>query len=157
MPILRVRDLMTPHVFSVRPEDSVEHVRELMDAKHIRHVPVLEEDGSLAGLVSERDLLRRAPGAEAELPLSAQADVFTAVRVSEIMTWEVETVAGDEDAAAAAQVMLDNKYGCLPVVDGGTLVGILTEADFVRFVAASGDSGERRPPKRQARPRNVRH
>ena len=148
---------MTPRVFSVRPEDSVEHVRELMDARHIRHVPVLEEDGSLVGLVSERDLLRRAPGADTELPLSAQADVFNAVRVSEIMTWDVETAAGDDDAAAAAQVMLDNKYGCLPVVDGGTVVGILTEADFVRFVAASSDAAERRPPKRQARQRNVRH
>ena len=53
------------------------------------------------------------------------------------MTWVVETVAGDEDAATAAQTLLDNKYGCLPVVDGSALAGILTEADFVRFVAAS--------------------
>lgn len=141
---LRVRDLMTSDVFTVHPEDPLTKVRDLMDAKHIRHVPVVDEEGALAGLVSERDLLRRASGADAGLPLSVQGDVFTAVRVREIMTWDVETVEADEDAAAAAQVMLDNKYGCLPVVDGGTLAGILTEADFVRFVAASGDALE--PP-----------
>jgi CBS domain-containing membrane protein len=114
-----------------------------MDAKHIRHVPVVDEDGALAGLVSERDLLRRASGADADLPLSVQADVFAAVRVREIMTWDVETVEADEAAAVAAQAILDNKYGCLPVVDGGALAGILTEADFVRFVAASGDALDR--------------
>jgi len=51
------------------------------------------------------------------------------------MTWEVEAVSADDDAAAAAVVMLENKYGCLPVLDQGALVGILTESDFVRFVA----------------------
>jgi CBS domain-containing membrane protein len=56
------------------------------------------------------------------------------------MTWDVETVEADENIATAAQTMLENKYGCLPVVDGDTLVGILTEADFVRFVAGSRDA-----------------
>lgn len=151
MSSLRVRDLMTSDVFTVGPEDPLTTLRDLMDAKHIRHAPVVDEDGSLAGLVSERDLLRRASGADADLPLSLQADVFTAVRVSDIMTWDIETVEADADAATAAQVMLENKYGCLPVTDGGTLAGILTEADFVRFVAASGEALEKpvggRPPR----------
>jgi len=63
------------------------------------------------------------------------------------MTWEVETVEGDQDAAAAAQIMLDNKYGCLPVVEEGTLAGILTEADFVRFVAGSPAALRQSPPR----------
>jgi CBS domain-containing membrane protein len=145
VPNLRVRDLMTADVLTVRPEDSLATLRDLMDDAHIRHVPVVAEDGSLAGLVSERDLLRRASTADADIPVSVQADVFAGVSVREIMTWDVETTESDENVATAAQIMLDNKYGCLPVVDGGALVGILTEADCVRFMAGSGEAHEPRP------------
>lgn len=140
MSSLRVRDLMTDDIFTVRQDDSLVKLRDLMEEKHIRHVPVVDEDGQLAGLVSERDLLRRASVMDADLPLSVQEDVLTAVQVSEIMTRDIETVEADEDAAVAAQAMLDNKYGCLPVTDGSTLSGILTEADFVRYVAAARES-----------------
>jgi CBS domain-containing protein len=51
------------------------------------------------------------------------------------MTWQVETIEADEDAATAAAIMLENKYRCLPVLEQGVLAGILTEADFVRHVA----------------------
>ena len=132
---LRVRDLMTPDVHVVRPDDPIARLRELMSEKHIRHVPVVDDDGAVVGLVSERDLLRRAAGLDSEVPLSVSDDVSAAVKVNEVMTWQVETVEADEDAATAAAVMLENKYGCLPVLEQGALVGILTEADFVRFVA----------------------
>jgi CBS domain-containing membrane protein len=130
-----VRDFMTDKVFTVRPDDPLTMVRDLMSERHIRHVPVVDEDGSVVGLITERDLLRRAFGADADMPLSLQEDVLTLVKASEVMTWDIDTTEADEDVAAAAQVMLDNKYGCLPVVEQGTLAGILTEADFVRFVA----------------------
>ena len=55
------------------------------------------------------------------------------------MTRDVETVEPEDDLAAAAQVMLDNKYGCVPVVvEGGRVEGILTESDFVRYLAEQG-------------------
>jgi CBS domain-containing membrane protein len=65
----------------------------------------------------------------------------------------------DEDVTIAAQVMLENKYGCLPVLEEGRLAGILTEADFVRFVAISAESGEPQPARvrHSARRRGVRH
>jgi CBS domain-containing membrane protein len=128
---------MTPEVFVVRPDDPIARVQDLMNDKHIRHVPVVDADGGIVGLVSERDLLRRAAGLEGEIPLSVRSDLSTAVKVREVMTWHVETVEADEDAAIAAGVMLDNKYGCLPVLEQGVLAGILTEADFVRYVAGA--------------------
>ena len=132
---LRVRDLMTADVHVVRPDDSIATLRDVMNEKHIRHVPVVDDDDRLVGLVSERDLLRRAAGLEGDVPLSVSHDVSAAVKVREVMTWEVETIEADDDAATAAAVMLDNKYGCLPVLEQGVLAGILTEADFVRHVA----------------------
>jgi CBS domain-containing membrane protein len=131
---LRVRDLMTSNAVAVGLDEPVTTIRELMSERNIRHVPVVDDDKVVVGLVSERDLLRRTFGPDADLPLSLQRDVMTAIKTRDVMTWEVDTVAPDEDLASAAQVMLDNKYGCLPVVDeDGSLIGILTEADFVRL------------------------
>lgn len=134
---LRVRDLMTPDVHVVRPDDAIARVLDLMSERHIRHVPVVDQDGAVVGLVSERDVLRRAAGLESEVPLSVSHDVSAAIKANEIMTLDIETVEADEDAATAAALMLENKYGCLPVLEQGGLVGILTEADFVRYVADS--------------------
>lgn len=135
MSTLRVRDLMTPDPRIVRPEDSIATLRDVMSEKHIRHVPVVDDENRIVGLVSERDLLRRAAGLEGDMPLSVSDEVSAAVKVRDVMTWEVETIEADDDAATAAAVMLDNKYGCLPVLEQGVLAGILTEADFVRHVA----------------------
>jgi CBS domain-containing membrane protein len=134
---------MTPDVHVVRPDDSLATIRALMSEKRIRHVPVVDDEGSLVGLVSERDLLRQAAGIEGTVPPSISEEVSAAIKVREVMTWHPETIETDEEAATAASVMLDNKYGCLPVLEQGVLVGILTEADFVRYVAegAGVDSG----------------
>jgi CBS domain-containing membrane protein len=126
---------MTADVHVVQPDDPIGNVRDVMSEKHVRHVPVVNDQGDIVGLVSERDLLRRAAGLEGDVPLSVTDDVSTAVTVREIMNWPVETIEADDDAATAATVMLDNKYGCLPVLEQGVLAGILTEADFVRHVA----------------------
>ena len=156
---LRVRDLMTAEVLVVGPDDSVTKLRDLMADKHIRHIPVVVDEDDLIGVVSDRDLLSRALGSDTDLPLSLQAELLDADKVRDIMTWDVETVDVDEDVTIAAQVMLENKYGCLPVLEEGRLAGILTEADFVRFVAISAESGAPQPARvmHSARRRGVRH
>ncbi len=136
---LSVRDLMTDKIFALRADDDIQMARDLMDERNVRHVPVVDEDRNLVGLVSERDLLRSMYPSTSELPVGTQHAVLKRVKVSAIMTRDVETVEPDDDLAAAAQVMLDNKYGCVPVVvDGGRVEGILTESDFVRYLAEQG-------------------
>lgn len=137
MASLRVRDLMTADVKTVKAADSVSAAQDLMNEHNFRHVPVVDEEGLLIGLVTERDLLRRAHLAQEDLPLNVRQDVLHAVRVSQIMTEEIETIGADALARTAAETLLETKYGCLPVVDEGYLIGILTEADFVRHVAES--------------------
>jgi CBS domain-containing membrane protein len=132
---------MTPDVDVVRPDDSLAALREVMDEKHVRHVPVVDDDDRLVGLVTERDLLRRAAGLEGDVPQSVSDEVSAAVTVRDVMTWSVETIEADEDAATAAAVMLDNKYGCLPVLEQGVLAGILTKADVVRWRRSSTSPG----------------
>jgi len=132
---LRVRDLMTPGVVSVRPEDSVAVAYELMLDNRFRHLVVIDRDGDLVGLLTHRDLLRHSLIERAELPVSLQCTVMRRILVEEVMTSEVETAEAGQLLAEAALTMFQNKYGCLPVVEGSRVVGILTESDFVRFFA----------------------
>lgn len=137
MNALRVRDLMTEGVFAVDVNDHLVTVSDLMDARNIRHAPVVE-DGRLVGLISNRDLLRNTVRGQGGLPPEIERSAQLTVTAGEIMTRDVETAEPDQDIREAARVMLEGKYGCLPVVEGSRLVGILTESDFVRFLA-SGD------------------
>jgi len=133
-----VRDLMTARVFTLGPNDDLEALYDLMDAHHVRHVPIVDRDGDLVGLVTQRDLARSVLGGQDLLPLSMQQDMLRRRKVREIMASEVETVEPDESLKAAAEMLLENKIGCLPVVEGEHLVGILTEADFVRRYVEKG-------------------
>ena len=135
---LCVRDLMTTEVFAVRTEDSLTKVQELMREKDIRHAPVVDEGGTLVGLVSERDVLRRAFGPEAEL--AVQAEQAPRVKAEDVMTCEVETVEPGEDAATAARIMLDNKYR-LPPCDRGRHTGRYPYRSRFRAVFRSRTGG----------------
>lgn len=136
MTSLRVRDLMTSRVYSLSPEDDLYAVQNLMDDHNVRHVPVVDEDGDLVGLISMRDLLRAASPSDDELPLEMREARMHSRRVRDVMTEEVATTEPDVSLEEAATVMLENKFGCLPVVQGMQLTGILTESDFVRYFAS---------------------
>ncbi len=112
---------MTPEPITVPPETPVREVVALMAERRIRHVPVLDDEGDLCGIASQRDLL---------CPPGGQG-----VAVGDVMVRSVDTVTADACPGAAARHMLSSKRSSLPVVDAkGGLIGILTEADFLRFV-----------------------
>ena len=132
---LRVRDLMTHDVLAARPEDTAATLRNLMYERDVRHIPVIEEDRSLVGLVSQRDLLRHSLIEQSDVPDFIEDALLERLRVRELMTTGVVSIEPDSDIREAAQIMYENKFGCLPVVEGTRLVGILTESDFVRLMA----------------------
>ena len=124
-----VADLMTPDVVTLSEETDVVYATGAMKLRRIRHLPVVRGD-ELVGLVSHRDLLR----AQARfLSGVEQGETIASVRAKDIMTDEVTTVSPDTPADEAAMLLVDGKFGCLPVVDDGRLVGIVTEADFLRW------------------------
>ena len=132
--MLAVRDLMTAPALALKEEDKVSALYDLMDNQHVRHVPVVDEEGDLVGLVSHRDLLRCALTGQSDVPVSLQRELLRRTQIDEIMTLDPVTVEADQNIGDAVDIMLENKFGCVPVVEGNRLVGILTEADFVRFV-----------------------
>jgi CBS domain-containing protein len=128
---VKVREIMTTPVTTLEPNDNLAFAEELMTVERVRHLPVVDGD-VLVGILSHRDI------AAASIPLtndpSTEQDLKAKrrVRVDEVMHHDVETVSPDEDAVKAADILLAQKVGSLPVVDERHhLVGILTETDFV--------------------------
>jgi len=128
---LQVKDLMTREVFSLFAHNSVEVLGDLLGWQRIRHVPVVDERGALLGVVTHRDFLRMAIH-ELKPAMASGSSASPRVNVGQIMQKDVKTIGSDTPLAEAAKILWQNKIGCLPVVDHGRLVGIITEADFVR-------------------------
>ena len=126
-----VRDIMSSNVTTLGRNDKLSAVGDLMKIDRIRHMPILDEQGSVVGIVSQRDPFLSALVRALGFGTSATEKVLDSLLVKEVMTRDVITTTPDTPLAAAAQVMCDKKVGCLPVVDGDSLVGILTEGDFV--------------------------
>jgi CBS domain-containing protein len=133
---LRVRELMATDVRTLGRNDKLSVADDLMRMERIRHLPVLDDDGRLAGIVSQRDLFRGALARALGYGEAAQRKLLDMLVVKEVMTNQVETIGPDEPASEAARRMVERKIGCLVVTEDERLVGIVTEADFVRRAAA---------------------
>src|SRR5262245_1840951 len=133
--VMRVRDLMTAEVTSLGRNDVLSIAADVMRLGRIRHLPVLDEDGALVGIVSQRDLFRGALARALGYGAHAQQKILGQILVKEVMTNDPVTIGPDAPLADAARLMLQRKIGCLVVVEDGRLAGILTESDFVKRFA----------------------
>lgn len=131
---LQVSDLMTRDPVTLVPTSSLDELFDLMETANVRHIPVVDESGALVGVASHRDLVRGALYGEDELPVSTVRQMLRERTVGEIMSKEPQTVSSDDSIDTAGELILENKFGCLPVVDGEGLVGILTPLDFVKYL-----------------------
>lgn len=131
---MKVRDLMSTNVATLGRNDTLTLADDIMKSKRIRHLPVLE-DSRLVGILTQRDLFHAAMSTALGFGTKAQKDFLVTVPVKEVMTDEVVTIGPDEDVKSAARKMLELKIGCLPVVEKGKLLGLLSESDLLRVVA----------------------
>lgn len=130
---LSVRDLMTSDLVTLDANESLLLADDVMRLGRIRHLPVVDGE-RLVGLVSHRDMLRASVSSLAGLSPDEDASIKRAIPVREVMKKEIQTIGPDDTALDACKLILTKKLGCLPVVeDGGRLVGIITEADFVEL------------------------
>lgn len=131
---MRIRDLMQKDVVTVDAAAHLDVAEELMRMDRIRHLPVVS-DGRLVGLVSQRDLFRAAlSSAIARSPQDEQR-WLARIPVRQAMTREVLSAHPDADVGHAVEMMLRERVGCLPVVEEGRLVGLLSETDCLRRLA----------------------
>jgi CBS domain-containing membrane protein len=137
---MRVRDHMTAKVFTISMDKKLLAVDQIMGWAHIRHVPVVDAQGKLVGLLSQRDVLRATLSDLASTPVDRRSQLGH-VALAEVMRREVLTIGPDESVQQAARLMRKHKYGCLPVVEGSRLAGIITEHDLLAVVERLGPDG----------------
>ncbi len=129
----RVRDVMSSPVTTV-PHTArlLEAVLALRSAK-LRHLPIVDGD-KVAGVISDRDVQRYAPSLLAEITPEEYNAIFENTPLERVMTRNPVAVSPDATVREAAEVMHEGKLGCLPVVEDGHLVGIITKADMLRIL-----------------------
>lgn len=126
-----VRDRMSRRVTTVRPEARLSEAAQLMRARRIRHLPVVDPAGRLVGMVTDRDLRQAlfAPAVQAEA--EDVLEVLEGLSVGDIMTRGVVSIRAATSIRDAARLMYERKLGALPVVERERLVGLLTETDVL--------------------------
>lgn len=152
---VNVREIMSAPAVTVEPADSLAFAEELMMVERIRHLPVVDGD-TLLGVISQRDLLAASISTLSRPSEEDDLEFKRKVEVAEVMRGSVETVTPETPAASAADTMLAQKLGCLPVIDERRhVVGVVTSDDFVRLARdlLRLPAGSRAVPTRPARPR----
>lgn len=134
-PLTPVRQIMTPQPDTVNLHDHLSAVRHLLRERPFHHVPVLDDEDHLVGMLSSVDIARFAldPYVDDEATVDAHLDTFT---VGKVMTPEPEVLSADDTVQRATDQLADGIFHALPVVDHhGRLLGIVTTTDLLRFYA----------------------
>ena len=125
--------VMTRNPVFVSPEMTINEVRSLMEKEKIGHLPVLDKNNNLTGLFTREDLIKAGPSAATSLDMFEISYLLSKVLVKDVMEKNVITVEENEVVEEAARIMADQGIGCLPVMRGKLLVGIITDTDLFRF------------------------
>lgn len=125
-----VRDVMSTSVITVEPATILLDAALLLRGNSIRHMPVVE-NGQLVGVLTERDVQRCAPSRLIPITEDGYNAVFANATVGRVMIREPKFVSSSTPLLGAMAIMQQERIGCLPVVDDGLLVGILTRSDLV--------------------------
>ena len=138
---MAVKRYMTANPITVHSDESILHARALLRSHQIRHLPVVERK-RLIGMLSDRDIRLLLPSSLATPEEQQRFQSWgTQVTVGDVMTRKVVTVAPETETEKAARLMVERRIGCLPVLRGSALVGIVTTIDLLRAMA-----GEDRAP-----------
>jgi len=133
------QDLMTEDPVTISTYSTVREAARLLQTLDIRHLPVVDEEGALVGMLSDRDLRGLAIPQVAGSDYAGDIQLGLDARVATLMNSDVLAVEAEDDVSEVVELMLDNKVGAVPVVDGdGALVGIVSYMDVLREIPLNG-------------------
>ncbi|MDX1536601.1 HPP family protein [Arsukibacterium sp.] len=136
MTIATVAELMTADPLCVLRSDSLKDAHDLMREKNVRHIPVIDANGELAGMLTQKIMIAKVMGLMAQYGAAALERKERQVLVSELMATDFAAVTAEQPLIEVADYFVSNRHGCLPVVDADNKIsGILTSSDFVRLAA----------------------
>ena len=128
-----VSDWMTKKVFTIGPDDYLSDAVTLMKERNIKHVPVVK-GGKLKGILSDRDIKEYSPSKATSLDIYELHYLLANTKIRDVMKLKIVTTTPDTPVEEAAMVMLDSNIGCLPVMDGTNLAGIISDRDIFRVL-----------------------
>ena len=126
-----VKERMTLHPLTMEPTASITEAHRYMRENNIRHLPIVDKRNRLAGLVTRETLLQAMPSSVTTLSIWEMNYALNKLKVRDVMVKDVITVEEDVSIEKAARTMAENKIGCLPVMRGEALVGIITDIDML--------------------------
>ena len=133
-PAARVRDIMQTKIVTIGVTERLSTVEDIMTLGRVRHIPVVH-GGRLVGVLSERDLLRASLSELGSFGSEARRAFLHAIEIERVMSTPAITIDPEATVTLAARLMADHKIGCLPVVEGEELAGLVTETDVLGWVA----------------------
>lgn len=128
-----ISKIMTKSPIYVHPEFSMTETHAIMEREKIGHLPVLNKNSELVGIITKQELHKAAPSAATSLDIYEINYLLAKLTVEKVMVKKVITVQEDETVEKAAKIMADSYIGCLPVMKGSMLVGIVTDTDIFQF------------------------
>ncbi len=128
---MKVSDRMTREVVTLEEEQSLREALTLQQLHRIRHIPVVS-DGRVVGILTDRDLKRASPSLLSGIDQKQYDELLETIRVGQIMTRNPHTVTPATPLKHVAEILIDRKFGALPVIENNLLVGIITEIDLLR-------------------------
>jgi CBS domain-containing protein len=126
-----VEDVMSRDVVTLAPEQTLRDAITLLRRQRIRHLPVVEGQ-KLLGIVTDRDVKRATPSVLTGVGKDEYDNSLATIKVAQVMTREPVTVLRRSPLKSAVEIFIETRFGALPVVDDGRLVGILTDTDVLR-------------------------
>ena len=134
-----VKDRMSPNPVTVTTDTSLKKALDLVRSSPFRHLPVLDENGKLVGIVTEKSLVYASPTSSTTLSVFEVDYILSRTKVGQVIQGEVVVVRPDLPIEEAARMMIDHRIGCLPVVEDDELLGIISDTDIFRvFVEGLG-------------------
>ena len=138
---MQIRHVMTTTVQTLSPEQQLFAADGVMHSAHVRHVPVVDRHGTLVGVLSDRDVLRASVSAvETRIAAYERQQHLRAIAVSQVMTPATHVAAPETTVRQAAAMMRTHHIDCLPVVEHGRLVGIVTTFDLLGLLVHQGEA-----------------
>ena len=147
---MKVKDLMQTDIATLRTNDTLDVAEDIMGMGRFRHLPVVQANNRLVGIVSQRDLLRASVSSFLRESAHKQQQWLGKIAVRDVMSKGVVAVEADAEIEDALKVLLIEKFGCLPVIEKKKLVGILTDTDLLEYLQGllrEGKSKKKRPRK----------
>lgn len=138
-----VRDWMTRHPVTIRRGTSILETRELMDEEQVRRLLVLDDDGTLIGVVTAGDVREAWPSPVSSLEPFERKSALAEIRIEEVIENDPIGIHPDATIQEAADLMFEHKIGGLPVVEDGKLLGLITQSDLIRGLVRMLDEVER--------------